>query len=394
MDPPASAPAPKPKALASAATPPKQRQQQQPRWRGAGLVADPESESAPFNLLSFLRHSSTRHNKMILLRVVILILIGTQYFQTLSSIPTTNNNLAEAEHQVNNINNVRAGVQDSDDTAIIITSSWIPSHPSTYMIEMVMNSTKNLIAGLSPSAPIFITIDNFRLGDFNKLPSDVQEKRLQSLEQYTVNLYNTFLSNPRVHIISSVRHLHIGGSVAKAMNLIQKHFPTVRYLYQLQHDFSFAKELNHTALISTMDEYDEINYVLFLKGGLARRIKPCGEESKPINLYTQTKNVSSNKQPKASPKLIPTATYSDNNHLVRFQWYKATIESIISLARAPENPLQVRAFDECRKRSGGFGLYAYQEENMLVHLDGRHTPGISAEQPSQRNQTSQMVASS
>ena len=46
---------------------------------------------------------------------------------------------------------------DNEDTAIIITSAWMPSHPSTYMIEMVMNSTK-LLTGLSPTAPIFITI--------------------------------------------------------------------------------------------------------------------------------------------------------------------------------------------------------------------------------------------
>ena len=92
---------------------------------------------------------------------------------------------------------------------------------------MVLNST-NLIAGLSPSAPIFITIDNFRLSDLNDLPPDDQKKRLQALEQYTVNLHNTFLTSPRVHIIASVRHLHIGGSVVKVMNLVERHFPTVR----------------------------------------------------------------------------------------------------------------------------------------------------------------------
>lgn len=41
----------------------------------------------------------------------------------------------------------------TEDTAIIITSSYIPSHPSTYMIETVLNSTKQLI-GLSETAPI------------------------------------------------------------------------------------------------------------------------------------------------------------------------------------------------------------------------------------------------
>lgn len=282
----------------------------------------------------------------------------------------------------------------SEDTAIIITSSWIPSHPSTYMVEMVINSTKNQIAGLSPSAPIFITIDQFRLGD--DLPSDVKEKRLQSLEQYTVNLYNMFLDNPHVYIIPSMKHLHVGGSAAKAMNLIEKHFPTVRYLYYLQHDFYFAKEVNHMALISAMDKYpDKINYVFFQQAGVRGRIKPCGEES-PINLNTETNatttttteaNATKMIQPQASPVLLPTATYTDNNHLVRFQWYKATIESLIFLARFPENPLQKRANDACAKRSNErMGLYAYQEPRVLVHLDGRHNPG---NQPSQHNQTAQ-----
>ena len=44
----------------------------------------------------------------------------------------------------------------TEDTAIIITSSPIPSHPSTYMVDQVVKSVDRLI-GLSPSAPIFIT---------------------------------------------------------------------------------------------------------------------------------------------------------------------------------------------------------------------------------------------
>ena len=240
--------------------------------------------------------------------------------QIVSDLPTNNNNnnldsdsnkLVEVEQQwvtssiqhsdsVLDEQDTKIKSSPADDTAIIITSSWIPSHPSMYMIEMVLNST-NLIAGLSPSAPIFITIDNFRLSDLNDLPPDDQKKRLQALEQYTVNLHNTFLTNPRVHIIASVRHLHIGGSVVKVMNLVERHFPTVRYLYYLQHDFSFAKEFNHTALVSAMDEYaDKVNYVLFQQPNLWRRIKKCGNES-IINLYTQT-NVSS--------KIHPTATYT------------------------------------------------------------------------------------
>ena len=56
------------------------------------------------------------------------------------------------------------------DTAIIITSSWIPSHPSTLMVEMVVHSIDLMITSLHPSTPIFITIDQFRLdGDIEQI---------------------------------------------------------------------------------------------------------------------------------------------------------------------------------------------------------------------------------
>ncbi|KAL7454859.1 hypothetical protein ACHAWC_006455 [Mediolabrus comicus] len=242
----------------------------------------------------------------------------------------------------------------------------MPSHPSTYMIEKVINSTK-LLTGLSPTAPIFITIDDFLLDSFNNLSSADQEERLQSLEQYTINLYNMFLYTPHVHIIPSMKHLHVGGSVVKALNLIERNFPTVRYLYQLQHDYYFGKELDHTALISEMkNNPDKLNYILF-RNSYRTPIKPCGTWDQEII------TVGDNQTNK--PSLIPTSKYSDNNHLVQFHWYKETIESIISLARFPENPLQVRAKDACASRSGGMGLYVYSEPGMIVHLDGRNSQG-------------------
>ena len=48
--------------------------------------------------------------------------------------------------------------------AVIITLSWIPLHPSTHMLETVLNSTARL-RGLLPTAPIAITVDYFCLRD-------------------------------------------------------------------------------------------------------------------------------------------------------------------------------------------------------------------------------------
>jgi hypothetical protein len=274
---------------------------------------------------------------------------------------------AAHQHQRHHLqNHQQDNSHDNEDTAIIITSAWMPSHPSTYMIEKVINSTK-LLTGLSPTAPIFITIDDFHLDSFNNLPSADQEERLHSLEQYTINLYNMFLNKPNVHIIPSMRHLHVGGSVVKAMNLIERNYPTVRYLYQLQHDYYFGKELDHTAMISEMkNNPDKLNYILF-RNSYRAPIRPCGTRDQEI--------IAVGDKQTNKPSLIPTSKYSDNNHLVQFHWYKETIESIKSLARFPENPLQVRAKDACESRSGGMGLYVYSEPGMIVHLDGRNNKG-------------------
>lgn len=76
---------------------------------------------------------------------------------------------------------------------------------------------------------------------------------------------------------------------------------------------------------------------VFLKSGL-KRVKSCGNES-TIDLDTldHVPRNDTNINPNSTKRLLlPTATYSDNNHFVRFDWYKETIESLISLARPPE----------------------------------------------------------
>ena len=83
--------------------------------------------------------------------------------QIVSDLPTNNNNnnldsdsnkLVEVEQQwvtssiqhsesVLDEQDTKIKSSPADDTAIIITSSWIPSHPSMYMIEMVLNWSVN-----------------------------------------------------------------------------------------------------------------------------------------------------------------------------------------------------------------------------------------------------------
>ncbi len=281
-------------------------------------------------------------------------------------------------------------VNKTEDTAIVITSSWIPTHPSTFMVDEVVKSTEKLI-GLSPTAPIFITIDHFRYTDFNGLPPALKD-RIDSLEEYSINLMNQHLTNPRIHIIPGIKNLHIGGSVMKAMNLIEKHYPSVKYLYYLQHDFYFAKNVDHTGLIKVMEENEKVNWVRFAKRDPNTLHPGCGQEQ-PIQFNRtfiprtaenvgEGDNATTNLGVAPSTRnpgvmyLSPTTAYSDNNHLTRFKWYKETIASMKKLDRAPEDPLIVRINDWCLgriKKDNIKGLYIYKEWDVIAHLDGRQT---------------------
>lgn len=263
-------------------------------------------------------------------------------------------------------------------TAVIISSSWIPSLPSTEKVDVVLNSTGHLL-GLSPAAPVFITVDHFRFRDFDGLNPALKE-RIRTLEEYTVNLYDRYLLDPRVHVIPAVRHLHIGGSVLKALGLIARHYPAVRYVYYLQHDFAFFRDVDHAALVAAMDARpDEVHYVRFPKRNAWHYRRECGD--RPPVWYNGTTGgaadgATATATAPARLVLHPTDEYSDNNHLARLDWYRDALASLVKLDRAPENPLQKRAFNGCRGwRDAIHGLYLYHAI-AIVHMDGRQGAAV------------------
>ena len=267
----------------------------------------------------------------------------------------------------------------TEDVAIVITSSFIPSHPSTYMVEMALNSTKHLV-GLSPTAPIFITVDHFPFTEFEGGNPPALQEMIEKLEEYTVSLFNRYLTNPRIHIIPAVKNNHVGGSVMKAINLISVHYPSVKWMYYLQHDYFFTTDIDHTALADTMERHREVNYVRFPMRPPHRFRQACGDA--PVVEYNSTIGTSAaegdggDKTTFATSvfELSPTPDYSDNNHFVRFEWYKRTIASLLFLERFPENPLQGRANTACYNNQS-MGLYLYHEQS-IKHLDGRNNANI------------------
>ena len=304
------------------------------------------------------------------------------------------------------------------------------------MIDTVIKSIHNNLIGLDNEVtPIFITVDEMPMPkptnsrEEEQKQKDEYESKTHALDEYISNLYHNYLIKAaNIHIVVSTEHHHIGGNVWKALGLIKDNYPSVKYLYYVQHDFEFVRPVDHMALLQTVKERnnnnntksrsrsnaynytsdanhagissgDKINYVLFQ---YKNRNNFCRPEENNIaimssslsstttsstignsdinniaqfkaNLATTTSTtttmVPSEVSASNSTFLCSTCTYSDNNHFVEFDWYYQMIDSLGYRKRPPEDPMMNEAAGNCRE----LGLYLYVDEVgvTLSHLDGR-----------------------
>jgi hypothetical protein len=134
---------------------------------------------------------------------------------------------------------------DDTSTSIIITSSLIPTHPSTNMIDLVVESCFKYLKGISPTVPIYIGVD--MMPDKNKTP-----EKLNQLAQYIANLETRYANQSNIIIVPQDVHRHLAGMVNNTLSLIK-----TKYVYVLQHDFPFARDVDHRNLVKSMEEYPE-----------------------------------------------------------------------------------------------------------------------------------------
>ena len=119
-----------------------------------------------------------------------------------------------------------------------------------------------LLAGLSPNTQIYITVDQIAT-DMRAPKGKEGEEKKELLEKYIHALYQAYEHEPNIHIIVNAVNLHIGGSFGKAISLLD---PRTQFVYQVQQDFMFITEINHTAIVKTMREYpDTLRLVSFNK---------------------------------------------------------------------------------------------------------------------------------
>ncbi len=249
---------------------------------------------------------------------------------------------------------------DSDEdyeTAIIISTHLIPSHPSLDILNETMKSL-NYLNGLSPNTQIIITVDGLR-EDNAKNRRDYQllmsNKHKEKLESYLVALYKAYSRHTNVKIVVSGTHIHLARNIMKAIDLLD---PRTEYVYILQQDLPFIRKINHTAIIKTIREYPDV----------VRLIRFNNRENRVLR-NTRCWNQTDAVQSVNGINLHKTSHYSDMNLFTSLDFFRNHILTVVDLDDYPEATMMRLASRNCSFY--GPHLYGKPGEHAYIkHTDG------------------------
>ena len=223
---------------------------------------------------------------------------------------------------------------------IIITASFIPTHPSIKIIQETIESLQ--LINVPPNTKIILAHDYSNNKNYIKY--------LNRLKKY-INLYSN------IKIVTRQKHGHLVGNIRNALKYVKS-----KYILVIQHDLPFIRNFNVANVISDMEENRRIKHVRFnkrnnIKKKTDARNELFGLQVKQSN-YTYTR----------------TPGWSDNNHLCLTSYYNDIIMKECKDGGAMEDTLFNKSVD--KKTHRRYGTYLFGELNhppIINHTDGRKT---------------------
>jgi len=225
-----------------------------------------------------------------------------------------------------------------NDYSIIITASFIKSHPS---IEFIKNTIQSLkYTNMKPTTPIILAHD---------YSDDIKYKHyLDKLKAYISD-------KPNIKIIVRDTHGHLTGNIRNAFNYIN-----TKYVLIIQHDLPFVNKFSIEKVIEDMEKNTELKHVRFnrrdnIKYGFDALNNLFGKETQSKNyVYTRTPG------------------WSDQNHLCLAEYYKNLVLRQCEDGKPMEKQLHKKTTNE--EIHNIYGTYLFgglNQPKFIKHTDGR-----------------------
>jgi len=222
---------------------------------------------------------------------------------------------------------------------IIITSSFIPSHPSIRIIKETIESL-NLVKMQNNTKVI--------------LAHDYSEDK--NYTEYLDNLNNYIKNLPNFQITKCQKHSHLVGNIRNALLKVNS-----KYILVIQHDLPFIAEFNINKIIEDIEENKNIKHIRFNK---RNNIKKGFEKLNDLfGLQLYQKNYTYTRTP----------GWSDNNHLCLTSYYNNIIMKECQDGYAMEKILNGRSTNVNEHNKYGTYLFGpLNHHKMIKHTNGRN----------------------
>ena len=223
---------------------------------------------------------------------------------------------------------------------IIITASFIPSHPNIKLIQETIESLQ--LINMPHDTEIILAHDYSNHINYSKY--------FEKLDEYIKSYSN-------IKIVKREDHGHLTGNIRNALQYVNS-----KYILVIQHDFPFIRKFNIQKVIYDMEENNNLKHVRFNKRKNYKRGTDAlndlfGLQIKQEN-YTYTR----------------TPSWSDNNHLCLTQYYTDIVMKECPDGRAMEQKLIRKSKNEELHKK--YGTYLFGELNhpqVIKHTNGRST---------------------
>jgi hypothetical protein len=138
------------------------------------------------------------------------------------------------------------------------------------------------------------------------------------------------------------------------------------YLFLVEHDWQWCKDIDLVSLVQTFEEHDDVNYIRFNKRINIVTMRLTATKRKGGDLYLTP-------HPETNIPLLATPQYSNNPHIERMSKYRQWCEIVKASnvfvggnggAGGFEHPLQEQSLDDLEKygiaeRNKMWGTYIY-----------------------------------
>ena len=256
----------------------------------------------------------------------------------------------------------------SDFLTIIITTSPIKSHPSTDVLDQVIESF-NLIDELNDCKKLIIC-DGYQIISNNKYKSGkITQEVATNYELYIESITDKYNNSV---IIKRDNRYGFAENVKYALDLVM-----TEYVIIIQHDQIFLRNIDFKDIIDMMVKYTDINYINFIS------LQTVNYEAKLISKYNSFYKEYKNKSNLCSLPLMPLLFWYDKPHVCRTSYYKDYVFGNKHLIIGTNKYLCVKNFIEDsfgqvvkeNIKSGGYEQFL--NYNSFLYWDDPTSPAIA-----------------